>query len=111
MTPAEIVKALRFCKFGEPCSRCPVENNKNCINVMHERAADMIERLEKEKAALLEYTEKSAGCEQCANYRPRCDVVDCFLCVEDCPCKKCKHGSMWQWKGLEDNDGTMHNKA
>lgn len=54
MTRQEIVKALRCCKFGEPCDRCPVVSDQNCVNVMHKRAADLIERLTAENAALRE---------------------------------------------------------
>lgn len=41
MTDKEIVQALRCCKFGEPCYRCPVVSDQNCVNVMHKRAADL----------------------------------------------------------------------
>lgn len=41
----EIVQALRCCQFGEPCDRCPVVRDQNCVNVMHKCAADLIERL------------------------------------------------------------------
>ena len=54
MTDKEIVQALRCCKFGEPCDRCPVGSDQNCVNVMHKRAADLIERLTAENAALRE---------------------------------------------------------
>jgi hypothetical protein len=54
MTDKEIVQALRCCKFGEPCNRCPVVSDQNCVNVMHKRAADLIERLTAENAALRE---------------------------------------------------------
>ena len=67
-----------------------------------QRWIPVTERLEKEKAALLEYVKKSARCEQCASYRPQCDAVLCVFCAEDCPCQKCKRGSEWEWKGLED---------
>lgn len=45
---------------------------------------------------------KSAGCGQCANYRPRCDAVDCFQCAEDCACASCKKRSRWEWKGVDE---------
>ena len=54
MTDQELVQALRCCQSGEPCTRCPVVRNKNCVNVMHKRAADLIERLTAENAALRE---------------------------------------------------------
>ena len=54
MTDKEIIKALRCCKFGEPCTRCPVVRNENCVDVMHERAADRIKQLIAENTALRE---------------------------------------------------------
>lgn len=123
MKPAEIAKALRCTATvqtgDEPCASCQFNRLEALTEVQKAQlhceewhscdvdgialaAADLIERLEKEKAALLEYVKKSAGCEQCTNNRPQCDVIDCFLCVEDCTCKKCKHGSKWERKGLED---------
>lgn len=61
MTNEEIVRALRCCQFGEPCDRCPVVRDQNCVNVMHKCAADLIERLTAENAAL---REKNWGCRQ-----------------------------------------------
>lgn len=54
MKDNEIVQALRCCKFGEPCDRCPVVRDQNCVNVMHKCAADLIERMTAENAALRE---------------------------------------------------------
>lgn len=54
MTDKEIVQALRCCESGIPCTRCQLVSNKNCVNVMHKRAADLIERLTAENAALRE---------------------------------------------------------
>lgn len=52
MTGKEIVQALRCCQFGEPCDRCPVVSDQNCVNVMHKCAADLIERLTAESVVL-----------------------------------------------------------
>ena len=52
MTGKEIMQALRGCQFGEPCDRCTVVRDKNCVDVMHKCAADLIERLTAENAAL-----------------------------------------------------------
>lgn len=54
MTEKEIIQALRCCQFGEPCASCPAVSNKNCIDEMHKCAADLIERLTAENAALRE---------------------------------------------------------
>ena len=54
MKETDIVQALRCCQFGEPCDRCTVVRDKNCVDVMHKCAADLIERLTAENAALRE---------------------------------------------------------
>ena len=61
MKDNEIVQALRCCQFGEPCDRCPVVRDQNCVDVMHKCAADLIERLTAENAAM---REKNWGCRQ-----------------------------------------------
>lgn len=54
MKNKEIVQALRCCQFGAPCARCPAVSYKNCMDEMHKCAADLIERLTAESAALRE---------------------------------------------------------
>lgn len=54
MTDKKIVQALRRCQFGAPCARCPAVSYKNCMDEMHKCAADLIERLTAENAALRE---------------------------------------------------------
>ena len=54
MTDKGIVQALRRCQFGAPCARCPAVSNENCMDEMHKCAADIIERLNAENAALRE---------------------------------------------------------
>ena len=54
MKEIDIVQALRCCKFGVPCEKCPVVGNKDCFEEANTAAADLIERLTAENAALLE---------------------------------------------------------
>lgn len=54
MTDKEIIQAMRRCQFGAPCARCPAVSYKNCMDEMHKCAADLIERLTVENAALWE---------------------------------------------------------
>ena len=54
MTDKEIIQAMRRCQFGAPCARCPAVSKQNCVNEMHKCAADLIERLTAENAALRE---------------------------------------------------------
>ena len=54
MTDKEIVQALRCCKFGVPCEKCPVVGNEDCFEKVNTAAAELIERLTAENAALRE---------------------------------------------------------
>ena len=54
MTDKEIVRALRYCKFGVSCENCPAVGNEDCFDEGHTAAADLIERLTAENAALRE---------------------------------------------------------
>lgn len=54
MTDKEIIQAMRRCQFGAPCARCPAVSKQNCVDEMHKCAADLIERLTIENAALWE---------------------------------------------------------
>ena len=54
MTGKELVQALRCCKFGLPCEKCPVVGNKDCFEEVNTAAAELIERLTAENAALRE---------------------------------------------------------
>lgn len=54
MTYEEIIQALRYCKFGVPCEKCPVVGNEDCFDEVNTAAADLIERLTAENAALRE---------------------------------------------------------
>lgn len=54
MTDKEIVQALRCCKFGVPCEKCPVVGNKDCFEEVNTAAAELIERLTAENTALRE---------------------------------------------------------
>ena len=54
MTDKEIVQALRCCKFGLPCEKCPVVGKKDCFEEVNTAAAELIERLTAENAALRE---------------------------------------------------------
>ena len=45
MTEKEIAKALRCCKFGEPCDRCTVVRDKNCVVVLPCKVGDTVWRI------------------------------------------------------------------
>lgn len=50
----EIVQALRCCKFGLSCEKCPVVGEKDCFEEVNTAAAELIESLTAENAALRE---------------------------------------------------------
>lgn len=54
MTDKEIVRVLRYCKFGVSCENCPAVGNEDCFDEVNTAAADLIERLTAENAALRE---------------------------------------------------------
>ena len=104
MTSAEIVKALRCCEHGG-CIRCPLYSDKqHCQERALHDAAEMIERLEKERAALLENVR--GGCISCKHWARdtiNCKVVGgCTPCRKDCKCKDCGLGENWEWKGADE---------
>ena len=91
MTTKEIVQALRCCKFGEPCNRCPVVSNENCVNVMHKRAADLIERLTAENVALREKVPQWISVEDADRRAPAGQRVNCYgwrVCRRGLPHKR-----------------------
>ena len=122
MTNGEIVKALRCTSSVHQdkvdCKTCPFYCTEKVPEEWVERiqcselpacdvdgvalaAADLIERLEKEKAALLERVKIFEGCDTCKNYNPMCCAEECGACVKKCPCASCTFGSKWEWKGPE----------
>ena len=129
MTPAEIVKALRCTTTeqtgDEPCESCPfyratalTEEQKavlHCeewyacdVDGIALAAADLIERLEKEKAALMEAANPRKLCDIC-KHDSWCEDHGCNgnLCEEcgsysNCPCSNCLSHPKWEWKGVEN---------
>ena len=105
MKSAEIVKALREeCKTCSEISVCMNGTNLAGFYCATSDAADLIERLEKEKAALLVYAK--SRCDTCKNFsgsgmRKRCWATwECQQCNIECSCRGCNAGSKWEWKGL-----------
>ena len=106
MTTAEIVKTLRCCATidGNICDECPARSEFDCEVIIKVEAADLIERLEKERAALISAI--SGFCQWCKNLdadENSCRVwVGCSICDRKCPCAGCQNGSKWEWKGVDD---------
>lgn len=110
LKPEELVKVLRDCAVyhGVLCNElgCEFANEGAgvCRDVLEFTAAELIERMEKEKAELINTIR--GFCRHCKNV----DVdenccrawVGCSTCSKECPCAGCRKGSKWEWKGLED---------
>lgn len=120
MTPAEIVKSLRCCAEIGECEKCPIdaETTWDDCRKRDVEAADMIEHLTAENAALKKEIRK-AGCMFCARFEDCQEGFkptgqeDCDNCAKkpDCACMKCSGiGSSsdgWEWRGApEEGDKT-----
>lgn len=138
MTDQEIVQALRCTStpggLSEDCTGCPyyrkeqldaelkeklgVDTWPSCdVNKVGMDAADLIERLTAENAALKKEIRK-AGCMFCARFEDCPEGFkptgqeDCDNCAKkpDCACMKCSGiGSStdrWEWRGAPEEGGT-----
>ena len=95
MTGKKIVQALRCCAEGE-CKDCAMhEDKQRCQENLLDKAAEAIERLTAENAALKKEIRK-AGCMFCARFE------DC----PECACRNCSGiGSStdnWEWRGAPE---------
>ena len=128
MTNGEIVKALRCTSSVHQdkvdCKTCPFYCTEKVPEEWVERiqcselpacdvdgvalaAADLIERLEKEKAALLEIAKTRPICATCKHHIgcKAVELADCRRCIrrKDCVCTQCVGWAKWEWKGLVEN--------
>ena len=131
MTGKEIVKALRCCKFGLPCEKCPAVGKKDCFEEVNTAAAELIERLTAENAdlgkeiewkdmviALAQRKQVEAEAERdaaiadlkissrCTFCKYHCsDTIFCRDCTkkQNCKCMSCSLGlPNWEWRGLPE---------
>lgn len=95
MTGKELVQALRCCKFGLPCEKCPVVGNKDCFEEVNTAAAELIERLTAENADLGKEIERKdmvialAQREQAKAEAERNALIEQIK--ERLDCRDCKH--------------------
>ena len=118
MTPAEIVKSLRCCAEIGECEKCPIDAEATWDDCRKRdvEAADMIERMTAENAALKKEIRK-AGCMFCARFEDCPEGFkptgqeDCDNCAKkpDCACMECSGiGSStdnWEWRGAPKEGG------
>lgn len=135
MTGQEIVQALRCTStpggLHEDCTGCPYYRKEQLDAELKEKlgvdtwtscdidkagrdAADLIERLTAENAALLEYAKLFAGCDTCRHSNYCKTDGPCDECEQDvkgnCYCKDCERGRNWKWRGLPEapEEGGKH---
>ena len=124
MKDNEIVQALRCCAKGlghdDACENCKVGEIQDRREYTEFAAANVIERLtaenaalrekqaeaEAERDALLDITKNGKDCDTCKHcevcVQPGIDVAHwCDRCVEKCPCHGCG-GDHWEWRGLPE---------
>lgn len=118
MTDKEIVQVLRYCSDPDfkDCSGCKCLRYEDCQERLEADAADLIERLTAENAALKKEIRK-AGCMFCARFEDCPEGFkptgqeDCDNCAKkpDCACMKCSGiGSStdrWEWRGAPEEGG------
>ena len=135
MTGKEIVQALRCCAKGlghdDACENCKVGEIQDRREYIEFAAANVIERLTAENAALrekqaeagaerdalLDIAKNGKDCDTCKHcevcVQPGIDVAHwCDRCVEKCPCHGCG-GDHWEWRGLPEapEEGDKHGTA
>ena len=115
MTPAEIVKSLRCCAEIGECEKCPIDAEATWDDCRKRdvEAADMIERMTAENAALKKEIRK-AGCMFCARFEDCPEGFkptgqeDCDNCAKkpDCACMECSgigsSSDNWDWRGAPE---------
>ena len=124
MTNKETVQALRCCAKGlgheDACENCKVGEIQDRREYIQFAAANVIERLtaenaalrkkqaeaEAERDALLDIAKNGKDCDTCKHcevcVQPGIDVAHwCDRCVEKCPCHGCG-GDHWEWRGLPE---------
>lgn len=117
----KIAQALRCCAEGE-CKGCAMhEDKQRCQENLLAKAAEAIERLTAENAALKKEIRK-AGCMFCARFEDCPEGFkptgqeDCDNCAKkpDCACMKCSgigsSSDNWEWRGAPE-EGDKHEQS
>lgn len=120
MTNEEVVQALRCCAKGlghdDACENCKVGEIQDRREYIEFAAANAIERLTAENAALRKEIEwkdmvialaqrkqVEAEAERDALIDQIKEQHDCMNCVQEgCPCAGCFDSSRWEWRGLPE---------
>ena len=93
---------------GEPMAQRSANGCECYETVKSIASARLIERLEKERNALIEAANSRKLCEICKNdsycFDARCTENTCDDCYQYrvCPCSNCLSHPKFEWKGLEN---------
>lgn len=125
-TPDEIKKGLETCSTKDAeCENCPYYDEKCTYGITSDSFAyiqqleaenaelvQKMQQLEKERDVLLHIAHDCGEiCDECkhgtAINECLCMESDyfCHLCKADCKCNKCIRGSLFEWRGLCDENG------
>ena len=119
MKDNEIVQALRCCAKGlghdDACENCKVGEIQDRREYIEFAAANVIERLTAENAALREKQAEAeaerdaaladlADARSCKTCKYACDTRDCSSCKsKTCKCRECHlDKNAWEWRGLPE---------
>lgn len=123
MIAKEIVQSLRYCSDQDciDCAACKYFGYGDCLERLVAAAADLIDRLtaenaalrkkqaeaEAERDALLEQIKARRSCLDCKHFDycefDNATVIECMNCVtKNCPCYQCGNSSRWEWRGLPE---------
>ena len=125
MKDEKIAQALRCCAKGlghdDACENCKVGEIQDRREYIEFAAANVIERLtaenaalrekqaeaEAERDALLEQIKARRSCLDCKHFDycefDNATVIECMNCVtKNCPCAGCGNSSRWEWRGLPE---------
>ena len=115
MKDEKIAQALRYCSDPDckDCPTCKYVGLGDCLERLVADAADLIERLTAENAALKKEIRK-AGCMFCARFEDCPEGFkptgqeDCDNCAKkpDCACMECSgigsNSDNWEWRGAPE---------
>lgn len=132
MTEKKIVQELRCCADGE-CKDCAMhEDKQRCQENLLDKAAEAIERLTAENAAMRKEIEWKdmvialaqrkqveaeaerdaaladlADARSCKTCKYACDTRDCSSCKsKTCKCRECHlDKNAWEWRGAPEEGG------
>ena len=121
----EVLESLRVCAAEGPCTNCHEKIGRKCISNLTRKAADAIENLLTENAAIRRKIDNMTSTqavmvkefdkkmEELAKVKKERDAAvrdlkgECFACEHvdtDCPAMNCRNGEKFKWRGLKKEE-------